>query len=230
MWSYYGTKKKLAKLYQQPVYNKIIEPFAGAAQYSLFADNWQKEVVLYDKYKVVADLWSWLIKEASPKDILALPDLNVGDKVTDFNLSNEERYLIGFSINNGSAMPKKSVGKYCNWNKTKLYIAENLFKIKHWQVYNLDYKLISNNEHATYFIDPPYEYGGEWYHSTVCNKHIDYLQLANWCKTRNGQVIVCENSKATWLPFTFLSNLKGQLHKTTEVVWYNNLKASNEVS
>lgn len=39
MWSYYGTKKKIAKYYPSPQYDKIIEPFAGAAQYSLYGDK-----------------------------------------------------------------------------------------------------------------------------------------------------------------------------------------------
>jgi hypothetical protein len=220
MWPYYGTKKKLAKLYQSPKFDKIIEPFAGAAQYSLFNDNWQKEVILYDKYKVVADLWHWLINEASKEDILGLPDLNYGDNAKNFKLSTNEAALIGFCINNGSAVPKKSVGKFANWNKAKYNIADNLYKIKHWKIYNLDYSLI-DNQNATWFIDPPYRFGGQWYHSTVCNKHIDYEQLSMWCKQRSGQVIVCENSQADWLPFSYLADLKGQLHKTKEVVWYS---------
>lgn len=49
MWTYYGTKKKIAKYYPKPKYDKIIEPFCGAAQYSLYDDNWKKDVLLIDK-------------------------------------------------------------------------------------------------------------------------------------------------------------------------------------
>lgn len=46
MWTYYGTKKRIAKNYPAPIYDTIIEPFAGAAQYSLYGDNWKKKVIL----------------------------------------------------------------------------------------------------------------------------------------------------------------------------------------
>ena len=35
MFSYYGSKNKIAKLYPLPKYDLIIEPFAGAAWYSV---------------------------------------------------------------------------------------------------------------------------------------------------------------------------------------------------
>jgi len=35
MFSYYGSKKKIVKYYPEPVHDVIIEPFAGAAWYSL---------------------------------------------------------------------------------------------------------------------------------------------------------------------------------------------------
>ena len=38
---------------------------------------------------------------------------------------------------------------------------------------------------------------------------------------RKGQVIVCENTKADWLPFYAMKNLKGSIHKTTEAIWSN---------
>ena len=98
MWTYYGTKKKIAKFYPAPNHDKIIEPFAGAAQYSLFGENWKKEVVLYDKYDVVVKIWEYLIG-ASEKDILSLPDMNFGDKIDDHDyLCDAEKYLIGFCI------------------------------------------------------------------------------------------------------------------------------------
>jgi hypothetical protein len=45
------------------------------------------------------------------------------------------------------------------------------------------------------------------------------LKLAEWCKSREGQVIICENSKATWMDFQPLRELSGQRHKTLEVIW-----------
>lgn len=218
MWSYYGTKKKLAKYYPEPECDIIIEPFCGAAQYSLFGNNWEKQIYLIDKYQVIIDIWKYLINVTS-KEILSLPDMYENDSVDNYSqLSAEEKYLIGFSINNGSAQPKRKVKKFNNWNKTKIDIANNLYKIKHWKVKCDDYWNVKNVT-ATWFIDPPYQFGGEWYR--ISNKNFDYINLSDWCKERLGQVIVCENTKADWMKFVPLIDLKGQLHKTTEAMWYN---------
>ena len=73
------------------------------------------------------------------------------------------------------------------------------------------------NTEATWFIDPPYQFGG---HAYVENK-INFNHLSNWCKTREGQVIVCENTKADWLPFKPMINNKGTHKITTEAIWSN---------
>ena len=215
MWSYYGTKKRIAKYYPAPQCDKIIEPFCGAAQYSLFGDNWKKEVVLYDKYKIIIDIWNYLI-HSSEKDILSLPDMYREDGITvdDLDIPQAAKYLIGFCINSGSSQPKKTVAKYNSWNRTKLYIAENLYKIRHWKAFVADYNDIPN-EKATWFIDPPYQNGGKYYRYS----NIDYKQLSEWCDSRIGQIIICENSYANWHEFYPLVEMNGQLHKTLEVVY-----------
>jgi len=53
------------------------------------------------------------------------------------------------------------------------------------------------------------------------NKNIDFDKLAEWCKERNGQAIVCENTKATWLPFKPMKEMQGTMFKTTEAIWSN---------
>ncbi len=218
MWTYYGTKKRIAKNYPAPIYDTIIEPFAGAAQYSLYGDNWKKKVILLDKYDVVSRVWDYLINTATKERILALPNMNIGDKVDDLEgLCQEEKWLIGFCINSASAMPKKTAAKFNHWDRYKNFIAENLYKVKHWEIRNGDYTDLDNIE-ATWFIDPPYQYGGKYYRYN--NKGIDYVKLADWCKNRNGQVIVCENTKADWLDFKPLVEMNGQLHKTMEAIWY----------
>lgn len=217
MWSYYGTKKRIAKEYPLPINDIIIEPFAGAAQYSLYGDNWKKDVYLIDKYPVIIDVWKYLIS-ASKEDILKLPNMEKGDKVDDHKqLIDAEKYLIGFCINNGSTCPKKTTAKYNSWNRTKLYIADNLYKIKHWKVKCDEYYNLKNVK-ATWFIDPPYQYGGEYYRFS--NKNINYNELGKWCKERKGQIIVCENTKADWMDFKPLVEMHGQLHTTTEAIWY----------
>jgi hypothetical protein len=64
--------------------------------------------------------------------------------------------------------------------------------------------------------------GGQFY------KHhaINYEELAEWAKARRGQVIVCENGTADWLPFSPLgqgvavnSGLNGRKRRP-ELVWH----------
>ena len=97
-------------------------------------------------------------------------------------------------------------------------ISSNLYRIKHWEIRLGCYEDLQN-EDATWFIDPPYQFGGhEYKHS---NKKIDFAKLAEWCKGRNGQVIVCENTKADWLPFKPMIEMQGTMFKTTEAIWSN---------
>lgn len=218
MWSYYGRKTKVIDCYPSPKYDKIIEPFAGTAVYSLYQDNWKKDVLLVDMYDIVIDVWHYL-QQAKPEDILSLPEMNYHDNVDmHTQLSKEEKWLIGFNINGGSAQPKKTTMKFNVWNRNKPIIANNLHKIKHWTIRKDDYRNI-DNVNATWYIDPPYQFGGEYYRHN--NKNIDYKGLSEWCKTRNGQIIVCENTKADWMDFKPLKKMKGILHTTTEAIWTN---------
>jgi len=215
MFSYYGSKSKIVDVYPPPKFDKVIEPFAGAARYAL--KYWQKEVLLVDKYDVITDIWAYLIN-ATEKDILNLPKMVKGDNVDDFDLSKVEKQLIGFCINGGSSQPKKTVQKYNTWETARIEISKNIEKIKHWQIIKDDYINLENVE-ATWFIDPPYMFGGEYYrHST---KNIDFVKLGEWCKSRNGQVIVCENTKADWLPFKPMVSMQGMMYKTVEAIWSN---------
>jgi hypothetical protein len=194
-----------------------VEPFCGAAQYSLFGDNWKKEVILYDKDPIIAGVWLYLI-QANKHDILSLPDVTIGDNLDNYKqLSADERSLMGFYINTASAMPKKTVMKRSIWNRKKIAIADNLYKVAHWSIACKDYRDIPYNTKCTWFIDPPYFDGGKYYRMN--NSKINYWDLGEWCKSREGQVIVCENTKADWLPFKPLVEMNGQLHKTMEAVW-----------
>jgi 16S rRNA G966 N2-methylase RsmD len=100
-----------------------------------------------------------------------------------------------------------------NW---KHNLSKILFwhpKIQHWKIYNKSYTQTANKK-ATWFIDPPYSNkAGLLY---LENK-INYTSLAEYCKSRNGEVIVCEQAGADWLPFK-------KLCKTISVNKKNKLK------
>jgi len=81
MWSYYGSKKKkIAKLYPFPKYELIIEPFAGAAWYSVLHRD--KNILLNEKYIVIYNIWNWLINRASSKLILENADFYNGQDIS----------------------------------------------------------------------------------------------------------------------------------------------------
>lgn len=215
MFSYYGSKSKIVDYYPPPKYGKIIEPFAGSARYSL--KYWQKDILLIDKYPVIIEVWNYLIN-ASEKDILNLPKMKTGDSIDNYNLADIERKFLGFIVQTSSGM-RKTVSPFVeDTTKSLKNIASQLHKIRHWKAINQDYVTLENEE-ATWFIDPPYQYGGhEYKHS---NKNINFTELAEWCKGRNGQVIVCENTKADWMDFKPMIDMQGAAFKTTEAIWSN---------
>lgn len=227
MFSYYGSKSKLAKLYPAPRYDRIIEPFAGSARYSLlYAD---REVTLFDANPLIVDIWNYLI-DASPADILALPDIESKRYLSDIKgLADVERALIGFHLCRGKAKPRNMGHGQNSWNRDKLRIAGEVGRIKHWKVGCYKWtELAFLDIEATWFIDPPYQ---KTQVSTNSDRYpfgddIDYAQLAEFVKTRNGQTIVCEGDGADWLPFEFLKTTNANTNnravkKNGEYVFYS---------
>lgn len=222
MFSYYGGKSKIVNLYPPPQFNKIIEPFAGSARYAL--KYFENDVLLNDTSEYVYEVWKYLISVTS-NDILSLPDVpsyvNVYEYADTKNLTDAEKYLIGFCLCRGKAKPRKTGHAQNSWNKDKVRIAENLYKVKHWKVSNISYLDIPN-EKATWFIDPPYidkavkTNGGRYPHY-----EINYNDLSRFVHTRKGQVIACEGSRAYYLPFQYLGESPGTARKNSEYIYTN---------
>ena len=219
MFYYYGRKQKIFKHYPKPKYDTIIEPFAGSAAYSM--NYYSKNVILIEKDEKIASLWGYLIS-VEPSEILGLPILNKGESLNDEKfdyLTTNQKSLIGFFLNPGSAQPKKSPGKFCAWTeKNRIKLSVDVTKVKHWTIINGDYSSVENQE-ATWYIDPPYQGNGGQYYKHG-NDGFDYDKLRNWINQRHGEVIVCENSEATWMEFKPLVDIQGQKHKTKEVIFY----------
>ncbi len=221
MWNYYGSKTNIVKAYPRPTHNKIIEPFAGSARYSL--KYFDRDVLLVDKYDVVIKIWKWLQK-CSEGDILKLPKLKAGDRLEQINFDCEEaRMFYGFICGFSIALPRKIVSPSVNHRPNKINFtikntASNLFKIKHWNIILGSYEDIENKT-ATWYIDPPYQVGGQFYKES--NKNINFESLGNWCKSRDGQVIACEKIGATWLDFKPLITQITHNGAQDEVIWTN---------
>lgn len=216
MFSYFGSKKSKAKLYPPPRHRTIIEPFAGAAGYSVLW--YHHQVRLFDIDTRIVAIWKYLIG-ATSKQIAKLPIIYPGDTLYDLNLSADAELFLGFMIGASPNYPHHQATIKSNWNENKREeIARFVEKIKHWTCERRHFAILQN-EKATWFVDPPYEQQGIYYRFG-CNQ-IHYPWLAKWCMKRKGQIIVCENGGATWLPFKPLYQINGQKNnRQTESIFH----------
>lgn len=216
MFYYYGRKKKIAKLYPNPIYDTIIESFAGSAAYSLHGDNWKKKVILIEKDVRVASVWKWLINVAQPEYFYSFPDLEIGQFTTEFLhiLHAVTKGAFGYRKIKVTPILK------ANWNRNKKIMAESLHKIKHWEIIQGDYTEAPDIE-ATWFIDPPYKGFAGLGYSNGSDK-LNYTDLTKWIQSRKGEVICCEGEFGDYLPFESLTDLKSVAGKSSkEVIYYN---------
>jgi hypothetical protein len=214
LFYYYGRKKQIAKWYPEPMFDTIIEPFAGSAAYSLYNDNWKKDVILIEKDERVANIWKWLIKKATPKEILEMPILKIGDYTSEFFHIIHAVTKQAFWYKTIKVTPVLAR----NWGISKRYMAENIHKIKHWKLITDDYSVAPDVE-ATWFIDPPYQYksGMGYNHGSQV---LDYKAVSKWTKHLKGQIIFCEGGEAKYLPFKPLLTLNGVAGKKSDEMIY----------
>lgn len=223
MFRYLGRKYSYIDEYPEPKHNLIIEPFAGSASYAMRYPD--KRVILCEMDKRVYDIWYYIINKATPKRIMRFPILEDGETLHDSKFSwmkPVEKDLMGFFIRTCSSTISRKPSKlkgYNKWNeKNRKQLSLDIQKVKHWKIINGSYITLKNYKNATWFIDPPYQgHGGKYYKNG--NDGINYKELAEWCRNRNGQVIVCENEEAKWLPFRPLRKMYQNGKKHTEVVW-----------
>jgi len=222
-FSYFGSKYRMAKAYPLPEFDTIIEPFAGSAGYSLLHHRRHK-VRLYDSYEPVAALWDYLIG-VTEDEIRHLP-LGPWTKdrpVDDENIAPEAKTLLGFWLTTSQTYASK-------WPQSKVHdkgrggwsegrrelIAGQLGAIRKWSITCCSYEDIEWSSKATWHVDPPYEDGGKRYKKN----NVDYRALAEWCRHLPGQVMVCEQAPAEWLPFEDLAhtnNASNEMYK--ELIW-----------
>lgn len=207
---FYGGKWRVAPHYPAPRHDTIVEPFAGAAGYATrYAD---RKVVLVERDPVIAGLWQFLIT-AKSSEIRQIPLLSAGETVDDLKACEEARHLVGFWVNKGSAQPKRSQSAWMRagirpksfWGtEIRERVAVQVEQIRHWRVIAGDYASAPTTT-ATWFVDPPYCGGvGRRYRFA----DVDFTTLGHWVRDRQGQVIVCEQVGADWLPFRPFRNIK----------------------
>src|SRR5262249_55131355 len=108
-WRYYGGKWRAAPSYPAPRHDTIIEPFSGAAGYSLRYPH--KHIILIDCYPVIANIWRWLI-DATPSDVRAIPLVDSVDDLPEW-VPSGARHLVGFSMNAATVSPRRSLSAGC---------------------------------------------------------------------------------------------------------------------
>ena len=225
-FGFYGGKWRDAlKHYPTPVYDLVVEPFAGSAGFSLRYAS--RRVVLCERDPVLASVWDYLI-HVSQEEILSIPDVPQGGSVDDLDVVQEAKWLVGLWLNRGAASPRRSPSKWMRdgirpgsfWgDRVRKTIASQVDRIRHWEIHNCSYEECPVSLEATWFIDPPYQKAGRYYRHG--SDQIDYGHLSDWCRSRPGQVIVCENDGADWLDFRELADVKTTRsnRRSKEVVW-----------
>ena len=216
---FFGSKWRLSKLYPVPRFNCIIEPFAGGANYAMhhILHGFTGKVILNDADVRICNLWNYL-KNATKQDILDLPllqDKEVGTDIFSLGLPEGASELIirwqRMGINRCSTVSAWN-GKTGQWDASiRKTIADNVHLLRDIEVSNLSFADMQNIE-CCWFIDPPYQSNIVKYEAS--SVPLNYSVLSDWCKQRNGQIIVCEQSPADWLPFTVLKdNVPGKMQK-----------------
>lgn len=232
MFYYYGGKRRLARRYPGPLYDVIVEPFAGSAAYALrhldpsTRARTIERVILVEKDPRVCETWERLLA-MEPEDVTALPIPKVGERIDDFLLMTaaaSNRIARSESMIVTDRMPT-AIGRMFRQIAAILPHAKGRV-----EVIQGDYTEAPDIE-ATWFVDPPYWVNGRGqpgtdrrqglgYARDCDSTTIDYDALAAWCRSRRGQTIVCEQAGATWLPFEHLRWARDSVgNKAAEVVW-----------
>lgn len=247
LFRYFGSKWKVSGKTPAPKYPLVIEPFAGSAGYSTRYEP--TSALLVDLNPRVVAIWKYLIA-ASPEQILALPDVAVSLKEEHLDLDPAARDLIGFWLNTGTTSPRNRPSKWISdpryedrlsregtfWGAAvRQRIAQDIEKLRGWQVICGSYRdLFDLDCQATWTIDPPYQGSASDGARKGAKKKalgvaypysdVDFEELADFCRTRRGQVIVHESIGADWLPFEPLTGpSKTRIDRkggTSEVWWY----------
>ena len=225
----YGGKRSIAHPYPEPAHRQIVEPFAGGAGYSLEYPD--RRVLLYDLDERVVGTWDYLI-HATEAEILRIPAVVKDTEVDLVEWPQEVRWLVGWWLSrrpSGCGPAKRAyswddqhAGRSNVWGeKCRARLAAQVPAIRHWRIFHGSYESIGAPGAwgpSTWFVDPPYQAMGVHYRESA--KRINFEALGAWCKSLPGQVIVCENDGADWLPFEPLTTMTGATNRTRiESLW-----------
>lgn len=228
-WAYFGSKHGLARKYPPPApRGPIIEPFAGSAGYSVYWATPGRPVYLYDTDPEVIETWHRL-QRPDAIEVLRKAESEFYEKGTTTDLL--IRHVAGLT-----GVRRLNPYTLKNWPGVRNRILQAIPLIRTWTVELRDYREVPNRR-GTWFIDPPYRPSERY--STAGNGYakgaddIDYEKLSDWCRSRRGMTMVCEQYPADWLPFRGLArqnardtNNYGQDQARYEMIWTKGLSSS----
>jgi site-specific DNA-adenine methylase len=227
MWGYTGSKWAASVKYPEPLYETIIEPLAGSAGYSLrYADH---KVILCEINPDVVTIWRMIQKNKNLERRLPA-EIAPGTVVEEMRGIDEEvRLFLHYktcAAHAGYHLKFTDRGA-ARWPLDRRRVLAMAHLIKHWDVRCESFdRLEPPRGPCTWFVDPPYQQVIAAGRGDYKFKHVNYGVLANHVRNVwRGQVIVCEQEGANWLPFRPLYNLSAQHYAgcklTTEVMYYN---------
>lgn len=196
LFKWFGSKWQSAKRYPPPEHDRIIEPYAGGAGYSL--NYCDRQVTIWDEDINVAFLWSWIITVATSEQVQEIPiGLAQGTDIRTIGLSYGQMLLLKHwqrTNNVGDCWTVSPWGHLPGqWTaNTRARVAEEVHAVKHWLLDSgLHTDGWANSEPATWMIDPPYLYN---YRYSRALPEFDFSALARNVRSiqEGSLVIVCE--------------------------------------
>lgn len=231
-FAYYGAKHGLVRrgVYPPPEHRTIVEPFAGSAAYAVAHAADVDEVILLDRDPATVAVWHEL-QAIDTAGLDAIEAQLERRKVTHPILGALAGNAWHTTTRGGRSTTTARMRK--DWPSVRRRIEAALPHIRTWSVTCASY-LDAPDIEATWFVDPPYEEltspAGSLYRFGATR--IEYFELADWCRSRRGQVIVCEQAPAAWLPFRELVEQSNGVASSTkqgrrmELVWTNDDRGS----
>jgi hypothetical protein len=238
LFKWFGSKWQAAPKYPEPIFDRITEPFAGGAGYSLRYP--EQQVTICETNPNLRILWPWLINVATEAMIREIPiNIPIGTNIRALGLLEGQSYLLKTWQRTCTVGDCWTISPWGNlpgqWTaNTRARVAEEIYAIKHWQFENDGMRVLRNavefgTASSTWFIDPMYVFNYQ-YNTKIGH---DYAELNAVCKCIPGQVIVCEAACPKtgripdWLPFVYFgdrvtSRRKAtQNHHSKELIWTN---------
>lgn len=210
MFPYFGRKARMAHKFPAPRFPLVIEPFAGSLSYALH--HRPAAAIGIERDDRVVALWHRMLMANEDE-----PAPSVGSKTNDLLVkvcSYSEHALTSGTMTVTSRMVR-------DWRGVHRSAAASAVWARDHARYLLGSYADAPDVEATWFIDPPYQVANRRGYK-FGGSGIDFGHLAEWARSRKGQVIVCEQEGADWLPFVSLAKIATHRGATSaEAVWFN---------